>query len=474
MRDVRARRQERRSALLQGLSTLGAEGGVERRPVLLLGNRDRDRVTRTLAAVARGADPRMHVVVAWDAPPTTPLDEQPGLRVSETLRGEGSDPIELLDLQPGEPLFLVEAGSLPPPGWCDALLAHRGSRGADHGDAWYAASTNTGTGASTIPVTLESLDGAGDVRERWWALQRRWSHDWSSVGEHVESADSPVHLIEDPLAHAGSLRAWWRGAHGASIALHHRARVVLVRDLVVWRDAPAGAGLRADVRDAVLPAGPLPARLDEVRSLQARLLGAVSAQRRPRVHLELAELFVRTAHFRQARQHAKAVLESWTHHVDAALALAEAEAQSGSEGMVRDRVHSLFHSTPLGARRRARALACLGESWRSTGDAAQAEQCFSSALDLDPGQPSALTGRGRLQLEAGEFDDALSSLGDATRLDPLRTSAWFHRARALAMVGELEQAREVLARTLAIHPGHRQARTLQSRLAGSGAHAVGA
>ncbi len=432
--------------------------------VLVRVDRDPRAALPTLAALAPCAGARLAITVAVHGDPGPLVGVAQRLGVALARWTPDADALALLGVAPGCPLLLVEAGALPPARFAETLLAHPR-------DAVVVASTSSGGGPEAL-ADLGPADGPSDaLREAWGHASRELMRAWPRVREGVSRVTSPIVALHDAHAHQGALARWWREPQVDFLPLARDARVVLARDLVVWRLPPvehpgAPSRLGARLADPLVP--PVVERLApaELHAVATKLEGALAAGPRPTASLFLARLCARTGRAARARIHALAALERWPDHAGAALVLAEAEAVGGSGERARRRLDELRQAVPHPKCRRARLLACVGESWRAGGDQEQAEACFAAALALDPGEPLARVGRGALHLESGAFEDALEDFSAATRRDPLRTRGWYGLGRTWAVCGEPQRAREALARALALDPSHRETRTLADRLAG--------
>jgi tetratricopeptide (TPR) repeat protein len=120
-----------------------------------------------------------------------------------------------------------------------------------------------------------------------------------------------------------------------------------------------------------------------------------------------------------------------------------------------------------------RALTTLGYAEWQAGSLADAEVTFSRALHWEADAPRALAGRGQVRAELGNFADALDDLDrvladdlPADALPPaVRVDARSARALALAGLGRTTEARDELARALALDPDRKRTLAQADRIA---------
>jgi len=351
-------------------------------------------------------------------------------------------------------LFLIEAGAIPAAGSCEHLLAllQRAPETACAG-----ASANRAEGE-------EALEGAAEVGpddEAWQRIAMQARRRWPAVHEHCASLDSPLLLVGRGTEARAALGQWWAKGALEAIEFGAESRLALARDAAAWR--PRGSAPRLTARAGTPVSTERPQTLAQLGA-QCEALEARSA-REPLAALVLARLANLAGNYQRGQALARKCLERWPEHLDASLCLAEATACAGHGPRARVLLQGIAERSATSASRRARFLACLGEAWRRSGDAQQAEECFDAALQLEPAQPLALNGRARLAMEAGEFEAAIADLARAAQAEDLRAETWNNFGRALVLSGELERGRQMLARALAIHPAHREARLLLERVA---------
>jgi tetratricopeptide (TPR) repeat protein len=119
-----------------------------------------------------------------------------------------------------------------------------------------------------------------------------------------------------------------------------------------------------------------------------------------------------------------------------------------------------------------RALTTLGYAEWQSGSPSDAEVTFSRALHWNADAPRALAGRGQVRAELGSFADALDDLDRvladdlADALPPaVRADARSARALALAGLGRAAEARDELARALALDPDRKRTLAQADRIA---------
>jgi Flp pilus assembly protein TadD len=357
-----------------------------------------------------------------------------------------------------QPLLVVEAGTTPCSGWIDGLLAHSKRAGPS---GVVALSTNAAPAGEVWPPLAEDSTPA-----RWLEGMARLHRLWQAGVEDVEESTSPVLTVLAPHRHVAALRAWSVAGGTQALELGPEARLIVARDLAAWRDPCADPQrvLRARACDPDAPDIQRLQSLPELRRVQAALAGLLDAGPRPHARLRLAELCNLTGQHTRAQEHARACLEHWRDHLLATLCLAEALAHSGHAQRARVLLEQVSERAPVTPHVRARLLACLGETWRRSGDVTQAEECFGAALLLDPGQVIAINGRAQLSMEDGDFDSATRALLTAAQAEPLRADTWSNLGRSLVLSGANEQGSSMLALALSINPTHRDSRVLLERV----------
>jgi serine/threonine protein kinase len=81
-----------------------------------------------------------------------------------------------------------------------------------------------------------------------------------------------------------------------------------------------------------------------------------------------------------------------------------------------------------------------------------AEASLKRALDLDPGNTSAMLALAALTADLGRFDEAITLYRKAITLDPLRTGAYIELSTITYCVGRLEEAEEAASKGLLLNP----------------------
>jgi tetratricopeptide (TPR) repeat protein len=114
------------------------------------------------------------------------------------------------------------------------------------------------------------------------------------------------------------------------------------------------------------------------------------------------------------------------------------------------------------------ALTALAYAQWNAGSPADAEATFGQALRWDGNTALALSGRGQIRADLGQYEKALGDL-DRALSEPLdaeaETDTRSARALALAGLGRVPEAEEELATTLRIDPGRARSRLRAGRIA---------
>ena len=82
----------------------------------------------------------------------------------------------------------------------------------------------------------------------------------------------------------------------------------------------------------------------------------------------------------------------------------------------------------------------LGGTLSRLGRSEEARTAYDSALALAPGSAAALTGRGLLDLRAGDPEGATQAFEAALAADPAHRQALYNLAAALTLLGRHEEA----------------------------------
>ncbi len=277
----------------------------------------------------------------------------------------------------------------------------------------------------------------------------------------------------EALAHAGALISASRAAPAATLAAAYRRKAQI--ELSLKDASAAGESFRRILE--LLPGDPQ--ALDELTRIEL----AAGRPREALVHASALAGGLQSAPAaeRAAAHRRKARIELAIHDASAAgksfgrvlellpgdpRALDELVRLELAAGRPRE---ALAHAAALvGASRSAsaaeRAAACLRKARIELGlkDAAAAAKSFKRALQLLPGDPSALEGLMRLEMERGRPRKALAhavALVEVFRTAPARERAAAYRARAQIEVelGEASAAAASLTRILELIPGDPEA-----------------
>lgn len=104
----------------------------------------------------------------------------------------------------------------------------------------------------------------------------------------------------------------------------------------------------------------------------------------------------------------------------------------------------------------ASTYANLGTAYRTLGDYVKAEESYSQALQLNPGQFNAYLGRGVLLEKQGKLEDAIASYQRSIELVPT-DQGYLRMAHALQAAGRTQEALAAYQEALKINPDAREA-----------------
>jgi len=84
----------------------------------------------------------------------------------------------------------------------------------------------------------------------------------------------------------------------------------------------------------------------------------------------------------------------------------------------------------------------VAEGWDALDvkDLGTAEQKLDEAKKLEPTNPAALTGLGRVYVQSGRLDNALRSFGEAIKVAPDYMPAWHYNGMAQLLAGSPQEA----------------------------------
>ncbi|MGD8375771.1 MAG: tetratricopeptide repeat protein [Acidobacteriota bacterium] len=88
----------------------------------------------------------------------------------------------------------------------------------------------------------------------------------------------------------------------------------------------------------------------------------------------------------------------------------------------------------------------LARIYRLQGRNEEAEAHYRRALELQPGEPTALTRLGELRLDAGDLEEAIALLDEAVLVRPDNHAAWYLLGRAYLAAGDREKATAAMQR----------------------------
>ena len=378
----------------------------------------------------------------------------------------GPDPAAFPTPAPGEPLFLLQAGAIPPRGWTETLLAH-GRSGAGPG-------LQPGGPVRAVAASAWTSDRADESHaerlEHWARADRAARRSWYRLAEDRLRVQTPLVALLDAGDLRAPLAAWWRGGCRGPLPLgddlRPDLRLLVAKDLLVF--APEQGGTTATV--AAEPDHETAAELEtlsdpaDVRRRAELLEARLASGTDPRASLRLADLCLRRGRRDETVHHARACLAAWPACAEAQLLLARALGGSGQLDGARALLDRIFEAGPLEPALRAGTFAALASIWLQRGDAVQARPCLDTALAVDPDLPQARYTRARLFLAEGNFDLALADLESALRRRPLVPDMWFELGRARLLAGHEAAGRRALERALELDPRHEAAAGLVERL----------
>jgi tetratricopeptide (TPR) repeat protein len=186
----------------------------------------------------------------------------------------------------------------------------------------------------------------------------------------------------------------------------------------------------------------------------------------PEVHFELAKALRGLGETERAAQEMK-VYQQLRKADEVALEGASAAAQGDKdleEGKTQDAIRfyrEAIEGVPGNAVYKYKLSIALRQAGDSAGERAQLEE----AVKVDPGLAGAQNQLGYILSRAGDADGSIEHFRMAVKSAPAWTEAWINLAAELAVVSHFPEAREAVARALALDPGNAQARELSDQLA---------
>ncbi len=99
----------------------------------------------------------------------------------------------------------------------------------------------------------------------------------------------------------------------------------------------------------------------------------------------------------------------------------------------------------------------LGAVYLLDGRLAEAKDCFSRALKIDPDYVDAVIGLGQVETLEGDAESARKRFETAIEIDPHRTQAHFSLGSVLQIMGQIDPALAEYFRALECEPNHAQA-----------------
>ena len=186
----------------------------------------------------------------------------------------------------------------------------------------------------------------------------------------------------------------------------------------------------------------------------------------PEVHFELAKALRGLGETERANEEMK-LYQQLRKADEVALEAASAAAQGDKdleEGKAQEaavRYREAIDGAPKNAMYKYKLSIALRVGGDTTGERAQLEE----AVKLDPKLAGAQNELGYVLSRAGDADGALEHFRMAVEAAPAWTEAWINLAGQLAMVSRFPEAREAIAKALALDPSNADARELSDRLA---------
>jgi tetratricopeptide (TPR) repeat protein len=185
----------------------------------------------------------------------------------------------------------------------------------------------------------------------------------------------------------------------------------------------------------------------------------------PEVHFEMAKALRGLGETEKATQEMK-IYQDLKRADEAALEAAAASAQGDKdleEGKVPDatgRYREAIADAPSNAVYKYKLSIAL----RQAGDLAGERTLLEEAVKLDPKLAGAHNELGYVLSRAGDADGAIEHFRMAVQAAPAWTEAWINLAGELAVVSHFADAREAVAKALALEPGNATARELSDQL----------
>jgi len=186
----------------------------------------------------------------------------------------------------------------------------------------------------------------------------------------------------------------------------------------------------------------------------------------PEVHFELAKALRGLGETERANEEMKLyqqLKKADAVALEAATAAAEADKDlkaGKTEDAVR-RYREAIEGAPTNAMYKYKLSIALRISGDEAGERAQLEE----AVKLDPRLAGAQNELGYVLSRAGDANGALEHFRMAVDAAPAWTEAWINLAGQLAVVSRFPEAREAVAKALALDPSNAEARELSDRLA---------
>jgi len=186
----------------------------------------------------------------------------------------------------------------------------------------------------------------------------------------------------------------------------------------------------------------------------------------PEAHFELAKALRGLGETQRAAEEIK-TYQDLKKTDDTALAAASAVSQGDknlADGKLSDatvRYREAVDAEPVNAAYKYKLSVALHQSGDTAGERAQLEE----AIRLDPKLAAAQNELGFLLARAGDGNGAVEHFRMAVQAAPVWTDAWINLAGELAATAHYAEAREAVAKALALDPNNAEARELSDQLA---------
>jgi tetratricopeptide (TPR) repeat protein len=185
----------------------------------------------------------------------------------------------------------------------------------------------------------------------------------------------------------------------------------------------------------------------------------------PEVHFELAKALRGLGETERAAEETKTYqtlrkLDESKLEAAAASAQGDKDLEDGKTQEAATRYREAIESAPTNAVYKYKLSIALRQSGDAAGERAQLEQ----AIKIDPKLAGAQNELGYLLAREGDGAGAVVHFQMAVQAAPAWTDAWINLAGELAVISRFSEAREAVAKALALEPDNAQARELNEQL----------